>query len=176
MVLNKILSKKNKILTKEELAEWSEEIRYNGFYLSTTNGTFDIIHKGHIATFQKAKELADILIVGVNSDDSVRNYKPWYKPINNERDRAFILSQLCLVDGVYIFNETTPNDFIKTARPHYHVKSKEGYLGLEKPALEEAGATLVLIPNLEGYSCSGLYKEILRRGVKHLWDTGSWIL
>ena len=87
-----------------------------------TNGCFDIIHRGHVEYLQKAKELGDILILGLNSDDSVRRLKGASRPINNETDRAIVLSALECIDYVVIFDEDTPLELIKFIKPDILVK------------------------------------------------------
>ena len=87
-----------------------------------TNGCFDIIHKGHIAYLNQAKELADLLIVGLNSDASVKRLKGEKRPINSEMDRKFVLENLRAVDKVCIFEEDTPLQLIKKVSPDFLVK------------------------------------------------------
>ena len=91
-----------KLVNAEQLEDKVGSIRRAGQNIVTTNGTYDILHRGHILTFQHAKELG-YLIVGLNSDDSVKRYKGQFRPINNEVDRAYILSALEYVDLIYIF-------------------------------------------------------------------------
>ena len=90
-----------------------------------TNGCFDILHVGHIKYLQKAKELGDILIVGLNSDSSVKKLKGENRPINNEKDRAILLSALAFVDFVVIFDEETPYNLIKNLKPNILVKGAD---------------------------------------------------
>jgi len=87
-----------------------------------TNGCFDILHRGHVTYLNEAKNLGDILIVGVNSDESVKRLKGPSRPINSEVDRAFVLSGLKSVDGVEIFTQDTPLELIKALRPNVLVK------------------------------------------------------
>ncbi|CAN5401815.1 D-glycero-beta-D-manno-heptose 1-phosphate adenylyltransferase [soil metagenome] len=87
-----------------------------------TNGCFDIIHRGHIAYLTEAKLLGNFLIVGVNSDESVKKLKGPQRPVNNENDRAFVMNSLKPVDAVVIFNEDTPFEIIKEIKPDILVK------------------------------------------------------
>jgi len=87
-----------------------------------TNGCFDILHAGHVQYLQAAKALGDVLVVGLNSDASVKRLKGEYRPINNEHDRAIVIAALAAVDYVIIFNEDTPYELIKQIQPDVLVK------------------------------------------------------
>lgn len=105
-----------------EITEEIKIIRKNNQKIVFTNGCFDILHRGHVEYLKKAKELGDILIVGLNSDESVRNLKGNSRPIINEYDREFILSELKSVNYVIKFEEETPYELIKIIRPDILVK------------------------------------------------------
>ncbi len=127
-----------------------------------TNGCFDIIHRGHIEYLKKAKSLGDVLIVGLNSDNSVQRLKGDKRPINNESDRAVVLRELKSVDFVVIFEEDTPLELIKKIRPDILVK------GGDWPTNQIVGHEFVLknggevysIPFIEGYSTTNIIKKI----------------
>ena len=87
-----------------------------------TNGCFDIVHRGHISYLNEAKKLGQLLVVGINSDDSVKRLKGPQRPINNQEDRKFLLENLKCVDFVEIFNDDTPYDLIKKIQPKVLVK------------------------------------------------------
>lgn len=87
-----------------------------------TNGCFDLLHVGHVRYLKQARELGDILVVGINSDESVKKLKGPERPIQNENDRAEILSSLGCVDYAVIFSEETPENLIRLVRPHFLVK------------------------------------------------------
>lgn len=165
-----IRSPKEKIKTLKELKDILENVR-DELPIITTNGVYDLIHPGHIDTFYKAKSLGGILIVGVNSDESVKTYKTPNRPILNENDRALIVASIGYVDLVTIFNESTPNKFLDIVKPKYHVKSKTGYLGLERDVVLSNGGGIVLVDDLEGYSSGKIverafevyYKDHIRR-------------
>lgn len=146
-----------KIKTREELISILKKLEEK--VVVTTNGVFDILHRGHVETFFYAKNLGDVLIACVNSDSSTRSYKP-NRPINNQNDRAFVLSSLECIDYVTIFNEPDPRKILNAIKPYFHVKSKSGYRGLEKDTVERHGGKIILIDDLEGYSTT----EILRKG------------
>lgn len=114
--------------------------------LVTTNGCFDIIHSGHIASLQQSRDYGDFLIVGLNSDESVRRLKGAERPYQSESDRALILASLRMVDLVVIFDEDDPSSLIRLLRPHIHTKGAD-YSGygeklIENNALDEVGAEL----------------------------------
>ena len=116
---NSILSK---ISDKEELSRKIARWRLLGKTVSFTNGCFDILHAGHIASLTEAAKHADILIVGVNADSSVKNLKGPNRPINDEQSRALLLASLCMVDAVVIFSEETPKELIISIKPDFLVK------------------------------------------------------
>ncbi|MDP3142544.1 MAG: D-glycero-beta-D-manno-heptose 1-phosphate adenylyltransferase [Candidatus Omnitrophota bacterium] len=127
-----------------------------------TNGCFDILHRGHIQYLRKAKQLDGILIVGLNSDTSVRRIKGKARPIFNQKDRARLLSSLAFVDYVVIFNQDTPLSLINDLKPDVLIK------GADWKGKEVVGADLVkswkgkirLIPYLKGYSTTGIISRI----------------
>jgi D-beta-D-heptose 7-phosphate kinase/D-beta-D-heptose 1-phosphate adenosyltransferase len=127
-----------------------------------TNGCFDILHVGHVRYLQEASKLGDILIVGINSDDSVKTLKGDERPINSEQDRAEMLCALSFVDYVAIFGEATPYQLIKKIQPDVLVKGgdydPEQVSG--KDLVEERGGKLVLIPFVEGKSTTNIIKKI----------------
>jgi rfaE bifunctional protein nucleotidyltransferase chain/domain len=153
-----------KIVTKTELIQISEDLHKNGIKIVTTNGAFDILHPGHLDALKNAKQLGDHLIVGLNSDASVRRYKDPRRPANPEAHRAQFLSMLPWVDTVYIFDETDANAFIEMVKPDIHVKSGD-YTPekiLEKPVIDKCGAKLVITPFLTGYSTTSIIERILK--------------
>lgn len=127
-----------------------------------TNGCFDILHVGHIRYLQEAAKLGDLLIIGLNSDDSVKRLKGPERPINNESERAEMLAALSLVDYVAIFDEDTPLDLINIIEPDVLVKGGD-YVPddvVGKKEVEERGGKLVLIPFVEGKSTTNIIKKI----------------
>ncbi len=127
-----------------------------------TNGCFDILHSGHIEYLQKAKNLGDILIIGLNSDTSVKKLKGQKRPINNENDRALILSNLRFVDYVIIFPQQTPVELIKIIKPDIHVKGGDYKIEdlPETEILNKIQAEIKIIPLKQGYSTTGLIESI----------------
>ena len=116
---------KSKIKSSKKLARTLYALRSKGKKIVFTNGCFDIIHVGHVDYLSRARRLGDILVVGLNSDSSVRKIKGKNRPINKESDRAKVLSSLYFVDYITIFNETTPENLIKKVRPDILVKGSD---------------------------------------------------
>ena len=127
-----------------------------------TNGCFDIIHAGHISYLNEAKTLGDILIVGLNSDKSVRRLKGGGRPIVSEKDRAYVLANLKPVDYVIMFDEDTPYELIKEIKPDVLVKGAdyEGKSIVGSDIVESSGGKTVLINFIKGKSTSGIIKKI----------------
>ncbi len=127
-----------------------------------TNGCFDILHKGHVTYLQKARKLGDVLIVGMNTDASVRRLKGSGRPVNSEKDRAFVLGSLRCVDKVVFFSEDTPEKLIRKVRPDVLVKGgdwkKENVVGA--PFVESYGGKVKLIPFVKGFSTTGVLEKI----------------
>ena len=130
-----------------------------------TNGCFDILHAGHIRFLNKAKKLGDILIVGLNSDSSVKKIKGKERPIVNQRDRAEILSNLVMVDYVCFFDEETPNYLISVLIPDILVKGadyrKKDIVG--KNIVESNKGKVVRIKLVQGKSTRNIINTILRK-------------
>jgi rfaE bifunctional protein nucleotidyltransferase chain/domain len=149
------------ILTIEEaILRFGREKR-NGRRLVFTNGCFDLLHPGHIGSLQQARGLGDALIVGLNSDASVRKLKGAGRPVLPERERAEILAALECVDAVVIFDEPTPREVIARLLPDVLVKGGDwpGDQIVGREEVEAAGGRVVSIPVVPGYSTT----EILRR-------------
>jgi len=116
---------KNVLLPKKEIIEIAETLKAKGEKIVFTNGCFDILHAGHVDYLAKAKEKGDVLIVGLNSDASVSRIKGKLRPIINEKERAFVLSNLCSVDYVTLFDEDTPYNLIAAIIPDVLVKGAD---------------------------------------------------
>ncbi|MBI3309707.1 MAG: D-glycero-beta-D-manno-heptose 1-phosphate adenylyltransferase [Candidatus Melainabacteria bacterium] len=127
-----------------------------------TNGCFDILHIGHIRSLQKAKNMGDILIVGLNSDESVKNLKGDSRPINNQNYRSEMLAALSSVDIVTIFNESTAEKFLEIVKPDIYVKGEEYDLDNlpEAKLVKTLGGTVIQIQNVPGYSTSEIIERI----------------
>ena len=150
------------VLTREALGEHIEGLRKQGKSIVTTNGCFDILHVGHVRILKRSKALGDILVVGINSDASVRNLKGPERPINNQDDRAELLSSLECVDIVSIFDEGTPVEFIKVVKPDIHVKGAD-YKPQdleETPVVESLGGRVEILPLVPQKSTTSLVQKI----------------
>lgn len=122
-----------------------------------TNGVFDILHVGHLDYLKKSKDLGNTLIVGINSDNSVKRLKGKERPINNQEERKFFLENLKWVDSVYIFEEDTPLELIKKIKPDIITKGGDYK---EKDVVGFNLANVVIIPYLDGYSTTKLIEKI----------------
>ncbi len=152
-----------KIITnREELKLMIKNLKNNGKKIIFTNGCFDILHTGHINYLAKAKELGDILIVAVNSDDSVQKLKGKQRPINKLEDRMFILASLFFIDFVTYFNENTPIEIIKIIQPDIHVKGGDYKIDNlpEKSIVEAYGGQIIILPFVEGYSTTSILEKL----------------
>jgi D-glycero-beta-D-manno-heptose 1-phosphate adenylyltransferase len=150
------------ILTLEEaILRFGREKR-NGRRVVFTNGCFDLLHPGHIRALELARELGDILIVGLNSDASVRKLKGPGRPVIPERERAEILAALEPVDAVVIFDELTPREVIARLLPDVLVKGGDwpGDQIVGREEVEAAGGRVVSIPVVPGYSTSAILRKI----------------
>lgn len=127
-----------------------------------TNGCFDIIHKGHIAYLNQAKELADLLIVGLNSDASVKRLKGEKRPINSEMDRKFVLENLRAVDKVCIFEEDTPLQLIKKVSPDFLVKGGDWRTDqiVGSDFVLQNGGQVLSLKFIDGYSTTSTIEKI----------------
>ncbi|MGC8765640.1 MAG: bifunctional D-glycero-beta-D-manno-heptose-7-phosphate kinase/D-glycero-beta-D-manno-heptose 1-phosphate adenylyltransferase HldE [Brevinematia bacterium] len=150
--LLKFLEKQSlyKLINLEEMLIILEDLRKKGKRIVFTNGCFDIIHRGHVTYLAEAKKLGDILIIGLNSDNSVRRIKGEGRPVNSEKDRAIVLSALEMVDYIVIFNEDTPYELLSKIKPDILVKGGD-YRVEDVIGREFAGKTVIL-PYIEGYS------------------------
>lgn len=146
-----------KITNIKELKEILNK-KHNDKKIVFTNGCFDILHRGHVEYLQKAKELGDLLVIGLNGDSSVKRLKGESRPINNEKDRAIILSALECVDYIIIFYEDTPFELIKKLRPDILVKG--GDYKIENVIGREYAKETILIDFVEGYSTTKIIKNI----------------
>jgi D-beta-D-heptose 7-phosphate kinase/D-beta-D-heptose 1-phosphate adenosyltransferase len=131
-----------------------------------TNGCFDILHRGHVEYLAAARQLGDVLVVGLNSDASVRRLKGPDRPINPEGDRAAVLDALRAVDFVTIFEEDTPAALIEAVQPDVLVKgadyTEDRIVGAD--IVRQRGGRVVIVPLLGGRSTSGLIARIRRQG------------
>jgi rfaE bifunctional protein nucleotidyltransferase chain/domain len=159
---------RNKIKTKDELRDILEGLKRRGKKIVFTNGCFDILHVGHVRCLEEASKLGDTLVVALNSDRSVQTIKGPPKPFTPEAERAEVLSALACVDYVVIFDEPDPLELITFLKPNVLVKggdwTSETTIGRE--VVEKAGGKVVIIPQIQGVSTTGIIDRIIKKGGK----------
>lgn len=155
------------ILTLTAATRWADRLRRKGQRIVATNGCFDLLHYGHVRYLQQARQQGDALVVGLNSDRSVRllNKAPG-RPIQPQRHRAAILAALACVDAVVIFHEPRAHRFLAAVRPHVYCKGGDYRLETldpqERAVLAMAGTRIRMIPFVRGCSTTGLIQKIQR--------------
>ncbi len=150
------------VLTLEDAATFAESLRQSGKRLVFTNGVFDLLHPGHIRYLAAARAEGDALIVGVNSDRSVRSYKDPSRPIMPDLERAEIIAALACVDAAVIFDEDTPDEIIRRLQPDILVKGADWAADaiVGRDAVESRGGTVVRRPLEQGWSTSAIIEKI----------------
>ncbi len=153
-----------KILNRSDLSIVINNLKKQGKKIVFTNGCFDILHPGHVTYLDKAKKLGDVLVLGLNSDASVKRLKGKNRPVLNQEERATIISHLEMVDFICIFDEDTPYELISLVKPDVLVKggdwSVENIVG--KDIVESYGGLVINIPYIEGKSTTGIIERILK--------------
>jgi D-beta-D-heptose 7-phosphate kinase/D-beta-D-heptose 1-phosphate adenosyltransferase len=153
-----------RLVAREKLAQLAAHLRGEGRRIATINGTFDVLHAGHLRILTEAREQADVLIVGLNSDVSVRSLKGPSRPIVPEQQRADLLLGLRCVDYVHVFDEATPIPFLEQVQPDVHVNGLEyGPNCVEAPTVRRFGGRLHLVPRTLGLSTTSILEAIERR-------------
>ncbi|MDQ7031715.1 MAG: D-glycero-beta-D-manno-heptose 1-phosphate adenylyltransferase [Desulfonauticus sp.] len=129
-----------------------------------TNGCFDLLHVGHVDYLTRAKQLGDILIIGLNSDSSVKKIKGSKRPLNNEKDRATVLAALECVDFIILFEEDTPYRLIQAIQPDVLVKGGDWPIDriVGKDIVEANGGQVISLSLIEGYSTTNLINKIIK--------------
>jgi len=154
----------SKILTLDQLAAESGRLRWESQRVVATNGCFDILHVGHVRYLTAARKLGDVLVVGLNGDNSVRQLKGEGRPVNREQDRAEVLAALESVDYVTIFPENRATNFLRAAAPAVYAKGGDYTADTldpgERAVLDEFGSRIEIIPFEKGYSTSELLTRI----------------
>ena len=151
-----------KLKSLEEIKAIVLGARNNGKRIAFTNGCFDLLHRGHVHVLRAAKACADLLIVGINSDESVKQIKGPTRPVLAESDRCELLGAMEMVDFVILFNEPDPYQLIAAIRPDVLVKggdwNSEKIIGAD--LVEEAGGSVVIVPYIKGFSTTGIIERI----------------
>jgi len=149
------------LLAGEALPTYVREQRRRHRRIVLTNGCFDVLHAGHVAYLKEARQLGDVLIVGVNTDGSVRRLKGAGRPLNPVGDRVEVLAALACVDHVVVFEETHPRRLIEAVRPDVYVKG--GDYGPELPErelVESLGGRIAIMAHRPGRSTTALVERI----------------
>ncbi len=154
-----------KIFQPEETDRLRQMIHYHRFHdrkVAFTNGCFDILHAGHVDYLARAADEADVLIVGLNTDDSVRRIKGESRPVNDQEARASLLAALSFVDAVVLFEEDTPAQLISTILPDVLIKGDDWQVGdiVGADVVRKNKGEVLTLPLLQGYSTSNLIKKI----------------
>lgn len=148
---------RDKIIDRSAVARMARRLKALGRQIVTVNGTFDIPHRGHQAILDAAKSQGDVLMVGVNSDASVRKNKGPRRPVNTQLNRAAMMACNPLVDFVFVFDEPTPLAFLEDIRPQVHVNGSEyGEDCIEAETVKKHGGRLHIVDLLDGYSTTRL--------------------
>lgn len=149
---------KNKIFSRRALSLWLKKQREAGKKIVFTNGCFDILHAGHVSVLEFSRAKGDVLVVGLNSDASVRRLKGPTRPVNKQADRALVLAALQSVDAVCVFEEDTPYELIKLVRPDVLVKG--GDYKPEEIVGREFAKKVARFALLKGRSTTNIIKKV----------------
>lgn len=151
-------------MTRDEAVEFVRDLRARGKTIVFTNGVFDLLHPGHVRYLQQARALGDALIVGVNSDRSVRAIKGPARPITAEDERAELIAAMACVDAAVVFDEDTPWELIAALQPDVLVKgadwAKDAIVG--RDIVEARGGRVVRVPIEGGYATTNIIDRIRR--------------
>lgn len=158
----------DKIIPWSALPGWRERQSCAGRRVVVTNGCFDLLHLGHASYLEAARAMGDVLLVGVNSDASVRALKGPGRPIHPENDRAGLIAALASVDAVCVFDSPSAAPFLERARPDVWIKGGDYTLESlnqeERRLVEAAGGTIAFIPMLPGRSTTGTLRRLAQTG------------
>lgn len=160
---------REKIKQLDELIGVLAELKKTGKRIVFTNGCFDVLHIGHVRYLEEAKAQGDVLVVGVNSDQSVQGLKGPKRPLVPEKERIELLAALEVTDYLVLFSESTPEKLISNLKPDIHVKGGDykNKNDLPETALVESyGGQVVLVGEVQGYSTTNLLKRIIERYVE----------
>lgn len=156
----------SKIMALEQAVAWRCDLRRKGVALAVTNGCFDLLHRGHVQYLARARQMAGALLVGVNSDVSVRALKGPGRPLNHEDDRLYVLASLEAVDAVVLFGEEDALALLTAIEPDVYVKggdyTLESINQRERQLVEEKRGRIAIIPAVPGRSTTGLITRISR--------------
>ncbi len=158
-----------KIIQSDSLASMLAYWKFKDYKIVFTNGCFDILHAGHVEYLSKGASEGDVLLIGLNSDDSVKRLKGANRPINNQHSRALVLASLSFVNAVVIFDEDTPYELIKTVQPDILIKGSdykpEDIVGYD--ILKAKGGEVKTIDLVPGFSTTSVEKKIIDNYLGH---------
>jgi len=156
------LSVSGKLKSLEEIKAIVNQARNNGKRVAFTNGCFDLLHRGHVHVLRQAKACGDLLIVGINSDESIKQIKGAARPVLPESDRCELLGAMEMVDCVILFNEPDPHNLISALRPDVLVKGGDWNAGkiIGADVVEETGGRVVVVPYIKGFSTTEIIERI----------------
>ena len=149
-----------KVISHEQLPDLLQQLRLHEKKIVFTNGCFDILHKGHVSYLNQARQLGDVLIIGLNSDASVKRLKGTSRPVNDQEARATVMAALKAVDYVVIFDEDTPYNLIREVKPDVLVKG--GDYAIEQIVGREFARQTVTIPFVDGFSTTQTIEKMKR--------------
>lgn len=160
--MNHLQKIKRKIIAAVDLDAFLSDCKAKGQKIVFTNGCFDILHHGHVEYLSKAADLGDVLLIGLNTDNSVRRLKGPARPVNDEQSRALLLSALQFVDAVVLFDEDTPYELIKKVQPDVLVKGSdykvEDIVGYD--VVTAKGGKVVTVNLVEGFSTTAIINKM----------------
>ncbi len=153
---------RDKIKSLKEICDIVHDLRWQGKTIITTNGSYDIFHAGHVRQLEQSKEYGDVLIVGLNSDASVKAYKSEDRPIIPQAYRAEVVAALACVDFVFLFDEVNPIAFLEKIQPDVHTNDiSYGQECVERETVEKYGGRIKLIERAVGLSSTDIIDAIL---------------
>ena len=154
-----------KLISIDKLVEIREKLKKEGKKVVFTNGCFDILHRGHVEYLSKAKQLGDVLIVGVNSDSSVKRIKGNKRPIIPQDDRIAVLSAIEFIDYIVVFEDDTPYELIKKLVPDVLVKGSDWSIDevVGRDVVESEGGKVILVELTPGRSTTNIIQTIIER-------------
>lgn len=151
----------NKVIPRNIIAARAAQLKDEGYSIATLNGSFDLLHAGHLQIIFEASQMADVLVVALNSDESIRKYKSSDRPIIPLNYRIQMMAALEFVDYVTWFEETDPCALLKEIQPHVHINGAEyGHHCIEADAVTSAGGRIHIVELVPGLSTSEIMKKI----------------
>ena len=153
-----------KLVSRAELLKIANKLRAQGKKIAWTNGCFDIMHAGHVDYLEKARDYGDALVVGLNSDQSIKALKGNSRPICSQEQRAKVLNALCCVDYILIFDDKSPLNIIRELKPEFYIKGGDYTIDTidqnERRSVEDYGGEIIILPEVKGISTTFIVEQI----------------